>query len=454
MTDETTPPPTGDGTDQGATATAAPPAPGPASDRPVFRRSSTDKVLGGVAGGLARTFDQDPVVVRIITVVVTLVFPPAFVAYLAAWLVVARDDEPSRPPTAGIAFREPSGIGFWIGVVILAGALLATFDNPLNRGFGLVPLVLIGIGIALWTRDGTRGAGDTTQPTTWPAGQPTTGASMPTTTSPEAPSAGGGTPPPAQPPTSQPPVPEPQPVAPPPAPRPRSPLGAITIGLALVATGVVAALDQLDGVPIDADPTHLAAVALLVLGLGQLVGALWGRARWLSLVALFLLPPVIFGAVVRQVDTNYDLDLDGVSLGSGIGERVVVVDGVEDVPDDLDLAAGSIELDLRDWTPDAEALEDLDDDEDVTIDVGAGEVTVTTPEQVPWRILGEVRIGEVRVTDLDGDTTSRDTESDGIPVDVALTGGPQDGDVLDIVVDVRFGQLNIITTDYDAQELS
>ena len=82
MTDETTPPPAGDGPDrpdQGTTATASPPDPTPTPARPVFRRSSTDKVLGGVAGGLARTFDQDPVVVRIITVVLSLVFPPAFV---------------------------------------------------------------------------------------------------------------------------------------------------------------------------------------------------------------------------------------------------------------------------------------------------------------------------------------------------------------------------------------
>lgn len=32
-----------------------------------------------------------------------------------------------------------------------------------------------------------------------------------------------------------------------------------------IATGVVAALDQVPGVPLDADPSHLAAVALLVL---------------------------------------------------------------------------------------------------------------------------------------------------------------------------------------------
>ena len=269
---------------------------------------------------------------------------------------------------------------------------------------------------------------------------------MPTTT-PVAPTDGAGTPPPAQPPTAQPPAPAPQPIAPPPAPRPRSPLGAITLGLALVTTGVVAALDQIDGIPIDADITHLFAVMLLVLGLGQLVGAVWGRARWLTIVAIFLLPPVIFGAVVREVDTEFDLDLDGVSLGSGIGERVLVIDGQDELPDNLDLAAGSIELDLSNWDPDAETREDLDADEDVTIDMGAGEVTVTLPDDVRWRLVGEVRVGEIQLTDMSGRTTSRDTESDGVPVEVQVGGGSGDGETLDIAVDVRFGQLNIIMSD-------
>ena len=148
------------------------------AQRPVLRRSSTDKVVGGVAGGLARTFDQDPVVVRIITVVLALAFPPAFIAYLAAWLLVARDDEPSRSTTGGIAFRETGGVLFWIGVLVLAGALIAAFDDPFTGRFDLLPLVLLGIGVALWTRDGTRSDAAPT-PTT-------TGAAMPATHTPPA----------------------------------------------------------------------------------------------------------------------------------------------------------------------------------------------------------------------------------------------------------------------------
>lgn len=276
-----------------------------------------------------------------------------------------------------------------------------------------------------------------------------------TPTSPTAPTTppAAGAPPPSGPPAAGPTSPQPVPTAPPPPPRPRSPLGAVTIGVALIVTGLVAALDQVQGVPLDADPSHLAAVALLVLGLGQLVGVLWGRARWLSLVALFLIPPVVVGAVVREVDPA--LDLDGISLGAGIGERVYVIDGDDDLPRHVGLAAGTVEVDLGAWAPTPAALAALDADEDLTVDVGAGEVTITTPTDVPWRLVGDVRIGEIRVTGPDGAVRSTDTEDVGIPLDVELRGGPQAAnadEVLDIAVDVRLGELHVITT--DPQELS
>lgn len=453
MTDQSPPPSDDRPSDEpGTTTTASPPDPGPSQPRPVFRRSSTDKVLGGVAGGLARTFAVDPVVVRIVTVVLALAFPPAFIAYLAAWLLVARDDEPSRPPTGGIAFRQTGGLGFWVGVVILTGALLAAFDDPFNSDFSLVPLVLVGIGIALWTRGGGSSPTATTPATgatsAWPA--TAQGAAMSTTTAPPASVDGGA--PPAQPPTAQPATPPAEPPGPPPPPRPRSPLGAITIGVALIATGIVAALDQVEGIPLDADPSHLAAVALLVLGLGQLVGARFGRARWLSLVAIFLIPPVIAGAALREIDEAWDLDAGEFAVSDGLGERILRPVVGDDLPQDVRLMAGSVRIDLEDWTPgDAQSIAG---DRDLTIDVGAGEVMLTTPTDVPWRLVGEVRIGEIVVDEGVGDRERLSTEDVGDGLRVLRTGGPQDGEVLDIVVDVRLGQLTVFAPEFDTQELS
>ncbi len=456
MTDQSSPPPADETSTAGAaTTTGAAPPPTPRQPRPVFRRSTADKVVAGVAGGLARTFGQDPVIVRIIVVVLALAFPPAFVAYLAAWLLVARDDEPSRPPTGGIAFRQSGGVAFWIGVVILAGALLAALDDPFPGNFGLLPLVLVGIGIALWTRDGgTTASGTSGDGSTWPA-TPTPGAqgAAMTTTTPAPPASADGGTPTGPPPVAQPAAPRPRPVGPPPPPRPRSPLGAITIGVALIATGLVAALDQVSTLPLDADPSHLAAVALLVLGLGQLVGALWGRARWLSLVAIFLIPPVIAGAVIREVGDSWDVDFDGVGIADGVGERTYAIDATDDLPDGISLMAGSIEVDLEDWQPTGDQLAALAGDDDLEIDMGAGEVILTVPAEVPWRVVGDVGLGELVVRTDDG-VERLSSEDVGNPLEIDRAGGPQDGDVLDIRVDVRLGELTIITPEFTPQELS
>lgn len=449
MTEQSPPPPDDESSAPGTTTTEAPP-PTPRAPRPVLRRSTSDKVVAGVAGGLARTFGVDPVVVRIVVVVLSIVFPPAFVAYLAAWLLVARDDEPSRPPAGGIAFRQSGGVGFWIGVVILAGAFLAALDDPFAGNFSLLPLVLVGIGIALWTRDGTP-SGSTTDGT-WPTtNQGAAMATSTTTTTP--PTAGDGATPPGPPSVAQPVAPRPQPAGPPPAPRPRSPLGAITIGVALIVTGLVAALDQVEGLPLDADPSHLAAVALLVLGLGQLVGALWGRARWLSLVALFLIPPVVGGAIVREVGDTWDIQIDEMSISDGFGERGHRIDGTDDLPDELGLAAGSMTVDLEDWTPTEAQRAELAGDDDLRIEVGAGEVFVTPPTDVPWRIVAEVGLGELTVRDGDDVLLRQSSEDVGNALEVVRTGGPQDGEVLDITVGVGLGELTIITPD-TIQELS
>lgn len=59
-------------------------------------RARESAVLAGVLAGLAKYFDQDPVLFRIIAIavlIVTGIFPGAFF-YLLAWLFI-----PQEPPT-------------------------------------------------------------------------------------------------------------------------------------------------------------------------------------------------------------------------------------------------------------------------------------------------------------------------------------------------------------------
>ena len=71
------------------TMTDLPPVP-PAPPAPVrqLRRSSTDRVAAGVAGGLGEYFGLDPVLFRVLFAVTSFFGGAGIVAYLLAWLVM------------------------------------------------------------------------------------------------------------------------------------------------------------------------------------------------------------------------------------------------------------------------------------------------------------------------------------------------------------------------------
>ena len=53
-------------------------------------RSRTNKILGGVCGGLAEYFNIDPVLVRILWVLFIFAFGTGILAYLIAWLIIPK----------------------------------------------------------------------------------------------------------------------------------------------------------------------------------------------------------------------------------------------------------------------------------------------------------------------------------------------------------------------------
>lgn len=55
-------------------------------------RSRTDRVLGGVCGGIAEYFDIDPVIVRLIWVLLVLAAGTGILLYIIAWIII-----PSKP---------------------------------------------------------------------------------------------------------------------------------------------------------------------------------------------------------------------------------------------------------------------------------------------------------------------------------------------------------------------
>ena len=88
-------------------STTTPPAPEPPVRR--LHRSKTDRVIGGVAGGIAEYFRIDPVIVRVAAVALIVAGGAGVLLYLAALLLVPNDGEEGRAPGRGltIAGRDP-----------------------------------------------------------------------------------------------------------------------------------------------------------------------------------------------------------------------------------------------------------------------------------------------------------------------------------------------------------
>jgi phage shock protein PspC (stress-responsive transcriptional regulator) len=109
-------------------------------------RSSSDRVLGGVAGGLGRYFDIDPIIFRIGFVVLTIAGGAGILAYLAAWLLVPEDPIPGEAPVGRNRTLTWLGAGILtIAACVALGPGLFFVGPPL---FGLALLALLGA--ALW----------------------------------------------------------------------------------------------------------------------------------------------------------------------------------------------------------------------------------------------------------------------------------------------------------------
>ncbi|NBE80729.1 PspC domain-containing protein [Micromonospora rubida] len=172
--------------------------------------------------------------------------------------------------------------------------------------------------------------------------------------------------------------PPPRPVKPPKQPRERSPLGAVTFSLVFLALGVVAMLDLLDVIHVGAAAYFAAALATV--GLGLLVGAWFGRARWL--IALGLVTAAALG--VATVTESYDRirGFDGDVTWAPTDRR--------DLADRYENRFGDAVLDLRGIDFDKQ-------DSQVTVAVQFGKATVVVPANVDVTTIAEVNAGDATI---------------------------------------------------------
>ena len=71
-----------------------------------LRRSADDKMLAGVAGGMARYLDTDVTLVRIIIAALVLFTGAGVALYVAAWLLIPADGEDQPVAQAWLAARR------------------------------------------------------------------------------------------------------------------------------------------------------------------------------------------------------------------------------------------------------------------------------------------------------------------------------------------------------------
>ena len=94
-TAQPTPPPASPNADQQYASSAREP-------RRLVRRTD-DKKLGGVCAGLADLLGLDPTLVRVLTIVVTVLgMGSVVIAYLVAWLIVPKDVDVYPAQTANV----------------------------------------------------------------------------------------------------------------------------------------------------------------------------------------------------------------------------------------------------------------------------------------------------------------------------------------------------------------
>lgn len=349
-----------------STETQTPPAPRRLV-RPVAGRS-----VAGVAAGLAHYLNMPVGLVRFGFLFAIVFGGLGFVLYVAGWLLIR--DEAESEPIAQRVFENLGEGPSWLGIALLVLGAVIVLDNfTFMPGSLIWAIVLVTVGLLLYRGDiGPRTESEAGSADVEPAAR--TGSAV----TEERPASGGGTDIPAPPPGSRPgPPPPPTPPTPPPPP---SILGRLTIGAGLLALGLLAIVDNVTPL-VDPQARHYLALATVVLGLGLLTGAFVGRARWMILLGIFLIPGLLVSPVT-EVDWEGDF------------ERVVVPAELESLRSSYRASAGSYLFDLTESDWDGQNLS-------LDVDLAAGEIVIMLPANVGLTGSAQVGIGAIEAPDGD-----------------------------------------------------
>lgn len=402
------------------------PAPaGPQVVRRPLRRSRTNRIFAGVAGGLGQYLGIDPIMVRLAIVVLTLLGGAGLALYLAAWILVPLEGDPRSVGEEAMGKatayfdrefgdrRDRSWI--WIALLVIGGLIIVSNLGNVGRyeRAWFWAVLLIAGGVWLYRQDALvrnpggppTGAGAGANVGAGEAAGPTTASPVGIAHHPSPPRS-----------ASTPRVRTEKP--------PGSRLSRYTFALGLVALGTLAMLDNA-GI-LDVTAAQYAAVALISAGAGLVVGSVLGRARSLIFWGLLLVPFVL---VADQID----LPADGAS-----GDRLYAPTSANEVEAQHRMFAGNMSFELSEMEWGADPVE-------INANLGMGQIEIEVPEGVDVKFRGHVGIGAVNLFGRE-----RSGSNVGLKVDEETGEGPE----LIVDADMFIGEIVVRRTPEQARESS
>ena len=365
-------------------------------DAPARRLVRTDdgRWLGGVASGLGRYFDVNPLVYRIAFAALALAGGTGLLLYLAAYLVIPGEgDEDSIAVEALRNHRERPW--FFVGLGLLAfGALFVISEARFWPETGNIwfAATLVGAALVWWhvsqRADRPRAAAQPETPAAAPDEQTTKVAKQTQVA-----------PPPRQ-----------------PKPPARPSLFAPVLGALLAAAGLFGLLAVLD--IYDIDVAAALAGGVVIVGAAIAFGAMTQRrVGGLVFLGLLLLSAFAVAAITP------------VSVSAGVGEKSERPTTVTALDASYEHGVGELDLDLSAVTLPAGTTS-------VDASVGIGKLIVTVPADIAVVIDAHAGIGSI---DLLG------AQDDGVDADRTLTlpGATADAPVLDLEADIAIGDIEV-----------
>jgi phage shock protein PspC (stress-responsive transcriptional regulator) len=329
-----------------------------------MRRSRDDRVVAGVCSGAAKYLNVDPVVIRVVIAVLTFVGLAGLILYLAAWFLLPSEDEES---IAASWFNldkneEQVRVVGLVGAAVLATLAIVGEDQWAWWG---IPWAVIPLAFLYWlfvVRRRHRSRDDHDADPTHPDA-PTTAQVLAADDTEE---------------TLVDPTDSTESTSPPTIERGATKRhgSSVLTALTLSATAIAVAITVLVAQSTDVSWTTYLAVALGVVAVGLLIGMFFGRPGPLIVVGLILAVTLVIASLLPS---------------AGMGEKVVNPVTAANVDGGYKHGFGPLRVDLSQVRDPEQLLGST-----IDLENGAGDITVTVPDDLNVAVDAQVDAGEIR----------------------------------------------------------